>query len=74
MQRYFLPHITAAGALPLAASGGFAGRAGPAVPGLANLFLAGDWIGPEGFLVDASAASARRVAQLVQAASTAEAL
>jgi hypothetical protein len=27
--------------------------------------LAGDWVGPEGFLVDASVASARRAAQLL---------
>jgi hypothetical protein len=32
---------------------------------LDNLYLAGDWIGPEGFLVDASVASARRAAQLI---------
>jgi hypothetical protein len=34
------------------------------VPGIANLYLAGDWVGREGFLVDASMASARRAAQL----------
>jgi hypothetical protein len=32
------------------------------VPGLANLYLAGDWIGATGFLADASLASARQVA------------
>jgi hypothetical protein len=35
------------------------------VPGIANLYLIGDWVGPEGFLVDASMASARRAAQMV---------
>jgi uncharacterized protein with NAD-binding domain and iron-sulfur cluster len=35
------------------------------VPGLEDLYLAGDWVGPEGFLVDASAASARRAARSV---------
>ena len=53
------------GALPTAESGGFAGRPGPRVPGLEDLYLAGDWVGPEGFLVDASAASARSAARSV---------
>jgi hypothetical protein len=51
--------------LPTAADGGFAGRPATQVPGVANLFLVGDWIGPEGFLADASLASARSVAQQV---------
>ncbi|MBC8077946.1 MAG: hypothetical protein H7Y32_17850, partial [Chloroflexales bacterium] len=65
VKRVFLPHITACGALPTASSGGFAGRPHPQVAGLANLYLAGDWIGPEGFLADASFASARQAARLV---------
>jgi pyruvate/2-oxoglutarate dehydrogenase complex dihydrolipoamide dehydrogenase (E3) component len=32
---------------------------------IANLYLAGDWIGPTGFLTDASMASARQVAHLL---------
>src|SRR5919107_4932587 len=40
-------------------------RPGPRVPGLDNLYLAGDWVGSEGFLVDASMASAHRAAELV---------
>jgi phytoene dehydrogenase-like protein len=67
VKRQYLPRIEAVGALPTATGGGFAGRPGPQVPGLANLYLAGDWIGPEGFLADASTASARQVAQLVLA-------
>ena len=59
-----MPRIEAAGALPIAKDGGFAGRPGSQVPGIANLYLAGDWVGPEGFLVDASMASARRAAQM----------
>jgi phytoene dehydrogenase-like protein len=61
----YLPRIEAVGALPTAESGGFAGRPGPRVPGLEDLYLAGDWVGPEGFLVDASVASARNAARLV---------
>jgi len=65
VDRQYLPRIEAVGALPTAAGGGFAGRPGPRVPGLENLYLAGDWVGPEGFLADASAASARSAARLV---------
>jgi phytoene dehydrogenase-like protein len=65
VKRQYLPRIEAVGALPTAAGGGFAGRPGPRVPDIAGLYLAGDWIGPEGFLADASTASARQVAQLV---------
>jgi phytoene dehydrogenase-like protein len=64
VRRSTLPRIAAAGALPLARSGGLAGRPGEEVPGLPGLYLAGDWVGREGFLVDASAASARRAAGL----------
>ena len=62
VKRYYLPRIDAVGMLPTATGGGYAGRSGPQVSGLANLYLVGDWIG-EGFLVDASLRSARQVAQ-----------
>jgi phytoene dehydrogenase-like protein len=65
VRRQYLPRIEAVGALPTARGGGFASRPGPRVPGLNNLYLAGDWVGSEGFLVDASMASSRRVAKLV---------
>jgi phytoene dehydrogenase-like protein len=65
VDRQYLPRIEAVGALPTAESGGFAGRPGPRVPGIAGLYLAGDWVGPEGFLADASAASARSAAKSV---------
>jgi phytoene dehydrogenase-like protein len=64
VDRQYLPRIVAVGALPTAESGGFAGRPGPTVPGLENLYLTGDWVGPEGFLIDASVASARSAARL----------
>ena len=65
VRRQYLPRIVAVGALPTARGGGFAGRPGPRVQGLDNLYLAGDWVGPDGFLVDASMASAQRAAQLM---------
>lgn len=63
VKRQFLPQIEAVGALPLASTGGFAGRPTSHATGLANCYLAGDWVGEEGFLVDASVASARQAAQ-----------
>jgi phytoene dehydrogenase-like protein len=64
VKRIYLPRIEAAGMLPTASGGGYAGRPGPQVAGLANLYQAGDWIG-SGFLADASMGSARQVAQLL---------
>jgi phytoene dehydrogenase-like protein len=64
VKRVYLPRIEAAGMLPTASGGGYAGRPGLQVAGLANLYLAGDWIG-SGFLADASMGSARQVAQLL---------
>jgi phytoene dehydrogenase-like protein len=49
--------------LPQAAQGGLAGRTPGRVSGIANLYLAGDWVGPEGMLADASFASARAAAR-----------
>ena len=65
VRRIFLPRIEAAGILPTVAGGGLAGRPGPKVSGLAHLYLTGDWIGPQGFLIDAGLASARQVAQIL---------
>ena len=65
--RRFLPQLVVSHALVTAAGGGLAGRPGPAVPGIAGLFIAGDWVGCEGLLFDASAASAAEAARLVLA-------
>jgi phytoene dehydrogenase-like protein len=67
VERRFLPHMVAASALATAAGGGVATRPGPQVPEAPGLFVAGDWVGPEGWLVDAGLASARAVARLVLA-------
>lgn len=64
VRRAFLPRLPAVGALPTAAKGGFAGRPAARVPGVANLYLTGDWVGPEGFLADGSLASARQAVRL----------
>jgi phytoene dehydrogenase-like protein len=49
--------------LPQAALGGLSGRTPGPVSGIANLHLAGDWIGPEGMLADAAFASAKAAAR-----------
>ncbi|MBL8217656.1 MAG: NAD(P)/FAD-dependent oxidoreductase [Bryobacterales bacterium] len=62
----FLPGLTVSHAAVLAAQGGLAGRPPVAVQGRPGLFLAGDWVGSEGMLADASFASGRRAAQLAR--------
>jgi len=51
----FLPRMVAVTAIPGPAGGGLSGR--PAVDRGEGLYLAGDWIGGEGWLVDAALAS-----------------
>jgi phytoene dehydrogenase-like protein len=63
VERRFLPHILASAALPLAQQGGLAGRVPHRSQDIDNLFFAGDWVGAQGYLVDASLASARASAQ-----------
>lgn len=60
----FLPRMLVANDLVNASRGGFAGRPGPAIPELPNVFVAGDWVGAHGMLADASLASARDAAAL----------
>jgi len=60
LQRH-LPRMVACSAIATPHSGGLGGRPGVQVePGL---FVAGDWIGPEGWLTDASLASAAAAAR-----------
>jgi phytoene dehydrogenase-like protein len=65
VERRFLPRMVAASALPRATDAGLAGRPGPLVPEAPGLYVAGDWVGPEGWLADGALASARRAAALV---------
>jgi len=67
VRQRFLPDLVVANAMATAASGGVGGRPGPAVPGIPGLFVAGDWVGPEGLLSDASLASARAAALAIVA-------
>ncbi|MBX3026556.1 FAD-dependent oxidoreductase [bacterium] len=65
VEHRFLPTLLVANALPTAAMGGLRGRPDVAVPGVDGVFVAGDWVGAEGLLADASLASARRAAAAV---------
>jgi phytoene dehydrogenase-like protein len=65
VERQFLPHMFASHAIVQAQQGGMCGRPGPAVPGIRNLYVAGDWVGPEGQLSEASLASARLASHLI---------
>lgn len=51
----FLPRMVAVSAIPSAAGGGLAGR--PGIDRGEGLYIAGDWLGPEGWLVDAAISS-----------------
>ena len=57
--------MTVSHSLPLACEDGLAGRPAVSAAGHPNVFLAGDWVGPEGLLADASAASAAVIARQV---------
>lgn len=67
LERRFLPNMTVISRMAVAEEGGLNGRPGYAVPDSQNLYLAGDWVGPEGWLADASFASAKRTAELILA-------
>ena len=64
VHRRFLPEMVVVNNL-VTAPDGLAGRPGPALPGTPHVYVAGDWVGGEGWLADASFASARQAAQLL---------
>ena len=65
--RRFLPDMVVMNAMPLARLDGTRGRPSPEVADVRGLFVAGDWVGNEGLLVDASLASAKEAAELITA-------
>ncbi len=65
MERRYLPNMTVINAAVHASEDGIAGRPGPEMPGIENLYVAGDWVGPEGWLSDAALSSAKRAAGLI---------
>jgi hypothetical protein len=62
-QERFLARMIVAGSTPTASAGGLAGRPGVTDTGHGRLLLAGDWVGPEGLLADASLASGHEAAR-----------
>jgi thioredoxin reductase len=58
----FLARMLVMGAAPAAASGGQRGRPGVADTGTPGLFMAGDWVGPDGLLADTALASGQSAA------------
>jgi phytoene dehydrogenase-like protein len=61
----FLPNMIVYNALVGASQGGIYGRPDVKVPGTENLYIVGDWVGPEGLLADASLSSAKRAAEKI---------
>lgn len=64
VEHQFLPHMSATSAIVQAQLGGQPGRPGPQVPGIRNLYVTGDWVGPTGQLTTAALSSARHAAHL----------
>jgi len=64
VERRSLPNMTVVSALATAELGGIAGRPAPDATGMPGVFVAGDWVGSEGWLSDGSLASAKRAAEL----------
>jgi phytoene dehydrogenase-like protein len=65
--RRFLPDMVVMHDVAKAHRQGTKGRPAPQVSDVPGLFIIGDWVGPEGLLVDASLASAKRAAEIVSA-------
>ena len=65
-----LAQMTVITALPTPEHGGLAGRPAPGVPGAPGAFVAGDWVGPTGLLLDAALSSAAAAARAAAAAAT----
>ncbi|MFN0109381.1 MAG: phytoene desaturase family protein [Blastocatellia bacterium] len=68
IERRFLSKITVVNSLVTAEHGGLSARPKIAAPDIERLFLAGDWVGAEGWLADASVASGKRAAELASRA------
>lgn len=67
VHRRFLPQMRVVHDLAGADGGGVRGRPGPSLPDAGGIFFAGDWVGDEGLLADASLASGKRAGELAAA-------
>jgi hypothetical protein len=61
----FLPNMIVYNALVTAEQGGIYRRPDVKIPDVENIYIVGDWIGPQGLLVDASLSSAKRAAEYI---------
>jgi pyruvate/2-oxoglutarate dehydrogenase complex dihydrolipoamide dehydrogenase (E3) component len=59
----FLPNMIVYNALVTAEEGGIYERPDVKIPGLENIYIVGDWVGPLGLLVDTSISSAKRAGE-----------
>ena len=62
-EQRFLLRMTVIGAVTTPASGGIAGRPGIDSTGIPGVYVAGDWVGPRGWLADASLSSGEAAGQ-----------
>ncbi|MBH5318365.1 NAD(P)/FAD-dependent oxidoreductase [Paenibacillus sp. GSMTC-2017] len=62
IKRRYLPQMLVTHNIVAAERGGYAARPKPVVKGRPGLFIAGDWVGAEGMLLNASLASAKSAA------------
>lgn len=62
-EQRFLLRMTVVGAVPTPASGGLAGRPAIDSTGVPGVFVAGDWVGPRGWLADATLSSGEAAGQ-----------
>jgi phytoene dehydrogenase-like protein len=64
VRQQFLPRMEASAWVPLADHGGLAGRPPYHSVDIDNLYFAGDWVGPRGYLIDTVLESARQAARM----------
>jgi pyruvate/2-oxoglutarate dehydrogenase complex dihydrolipoamide dehydrogenase (E3) component len=65
VRQRFMPDMVVYNAIVTAEQEGTPGRPDTKFPQTENLYIVGDWVGPEGLLADASFASARRAAKQI---------
>jgi phytoene dehydrogenase-like protein len=65
LERRYMPNLTVNNALVTAEAGGVSGRPAPDVPGVEGLYVAGDWVCPEGNISSASLWSAKLASRMI---------
>ncbi|NMO94303.1 phytoene desaturase family protein [Paenibacillus lemnae] len=63
IQQRFLPRMLVSHGMAMAANGGLSRRPGPEVKGRPGLYMAGDWVGSQGLLLNASLNSAKEASK-----------